>query len=316
MNKGELEIFIITYNRASMLKETLTALAKSRFCSCNITIMDNCSTDDTIKIYESFVSHFKSISCISHNSNIGAGPNILRSIENSRSEYCWVLCDDDTYDFSQTEDVFQKIEEGRVDLIHVGAHNEPWIHGGVEDSPSNLLKMGYHYFKYGSFIPCNIIKTEVFTKKYLIAGYNNVINAYPHMPFLQGLYAQHKSVYIAKNRIVVAGTGPRFYDPYTWLIWWMRTADTANRTVDKRRVFLNQFTGGLDFADRLLIASASMGDLKSYFEIKSFLLRSSLSYTFLTLEVYILVVMINKAFSGLMASKLWGVILYYKNKFR
>jgi GT2 family glycosyltransferase len=47
-----LEIFIVTYNREKFLKQTLGFLVGSAVKDCKLTILDNCSTDNTASLYE------------------------------------------------------------------------------------------------------------------------------------------------------------------------------------------------------------------------------------------------------------------------
>lgn len=220
---NKLKVFIVTYNRASLLKATLKKLQMSPIANCSITIMDNKSTDETRCIAESYKGSFHNLNVITNGANITGSGNILRAIENANSEYVWVLADDDDYDFSQFDDVAERLEIGDVDLIHVGAHDdgENWNCGGKIYKIQDLFAQGYHYFKYSSFMPCNIIRKSAF-ETFFFQGYENIVNHYAHMPFIQGIYMQNSLIYVAKNHIVHAVIGAQTYMD-KWFTFWGNT---------------------------------------------------------------------------------------------
>lgn len=240
--KLNFEVFILTFNRSQNLRETLQSLANSFLKDVSITILDNCSTDVTRSVAESFQSCFRNLEIITHSVNIGASANLLRAVELSTSKYLWILCDDDFIDIKNFEDVIDILNEGEVDLIHVGAHpQKEWICGGSKLTPRELSLHGYPYFKFSSFLPCNIFKADVFKNEYLISGYKNIVNDYPHMPFLVDHYRKDKSVYISKNQIVIARTDGQSYNRQHWFKWWMRTSELLENKNEIRHAFLDQW---------------------------------------------------------------------------
>jgi glycosyltransferase involved in cell wall biosynthesis len=100
MLEEDLEILLITYDRAKDLEKTLNQVLNSPFKNCKITVIDNCSPDDTPQVCAYFQKLFSNLEIIRHKKNIGSSPNYLRAVELSSSNYTWVLCDDDTFDFS------------------------------------------------------------------------------------------------------------------------------------------------------------------------------------------------------------------------
>ena len=143
-----IEIFIITYNRADFLRKTLMYLKDSKLSNFKITILNNCSTDNTINTFKEFQSEydicFQNLNMISHVFNVGANVNFMKAIELSASQYTWVLCDDDIIDASDIEDVFEILNQGEVDLIHVGAHPEKERNiFAVKENVKNLLHFTY-----------------------------------------------------------------------------------------------------------------------------------------------------------------------------
>ena len=160
----------------------------------------------------------------------------------SEGDYTWVLCDDDKLYLNDVDDLIKILVDGKVDLIHVGAHEEiKWNYAGKKMSPKNLINGGYHYFKAGSFLPCNILKTENFQKYFIIKGYNSIWNAYPQMPFLANVYKENELVYLTKFRLVTAITGNQSYDFERWFFWWLNTSRTMDSWSGVRTFFFDHF---------------------------------------------------------------------------
>src|SRR4051812_15580028 len=97
----DLEIFIFTYNRAESLKRTLLQLAAEPVRSCRITVLDNHSTDATPEVCTGARNFLPNLRHIRHSKNIGGLANYLRAIEVAEAKYTWVICDDDSFDFTK-----------------------------------------------------------------------------------------------------------------------------------------------------------------------------------------------------------------------
>jgi glycosyltransferase involved in cell wall biosynthesis len=241
-----IEIFIITYNRAKFLRKTLMYLKNSKLTNYKVTILNNCSTDNTITSFEEFKneygSSFQNLKMITHFFNLGANVNIMKAIELSKSKFTWILCDDDIIDASDIDDVFEILNQDEVDIVHVGAHPEKERKiFGEKENVKTLLNKGYPYFAYSSFLPCNIFRTELFQKEFFIKGYNNVVNSYPHMPYLFDVYLKNKDVYISKNQIVTARIEGQCYNQNQWVVWWINTCKLLEIKGDVRLAFFDQF---------------------------------------------------------------------------
>ncbi|TFZ67414.1 glycosyltransferase family 2 protein [Hymenobacter sp. UV11] len=241
-NDGLLGIYVITYNRAENLRQTLNYIDNSRLRDFPITVLNNCSDDNTVAVAESFIGQLPDFKVISNKYNIGLGANFLKTFDLGDYRYTWVLCDDDFISPSDMDDVLQVIQKGEVDLIHVGAHAQKvWPFGGCTLTPKQLLDKGYPYFKFSSFIPCNIFKTESFINYSMAKAYGNIVNAYPHMPFLFNMYEQDVELYICKNPLVIANPSNSGYSLETWYNWWMKTCELLSNKEDVRQAYLDQW---------------------------------------------------------------------------
>jgi|GEM_PF-3545948 len=257
----KLAITVITYNRSGCLKQVLDVLSGSMLCNYHITVFDNCSADDTVAVAESFYGNLPNLKVISNKINIGGDANMMRAAELSEGEYTWVLCDDDVIDLSHFDKVLEVIEKGEVDLLHVGAHpDEHWERfAGVTTTPRKLVAQGYPYFKFSSFLPCNIFRTALFQKD-MIKAYRNIVNSFPLMPYLINEFEQDKLMHVSKNQIVTATLGSSNYALGNFYYWWMGTSKLLKNKAEVRLAFLDQWRNidrvhrisGLDILNYLL----------------------------------------------------------------
>ena len=90
---SSLEVFILTYNRASYLRESITSVLESTYKDFTLTIVDNCSTDDTEAVVRSFDD--PRLKYVKHPENIGGINNINSAIRMSTGDYIVLFHDDD-----------------------------------------------------------------------------------------------------------------------------------------------------------------------------------------------------------------------------
>lgn len=90
---SSLEVFILTYNRAGYLKESISSVLDSSFREFTLTVVDNCSTDDTKEVVESFDD--PRLKYVRHPQNIGGINNINSAIAMSTADYIVLFHDDD-----------------------------------------------------------------------------------------------------------------------------------------------------------------------------------------------------------------------------
>lgn len=212
--KDKLSVVITTYKRSKQLCRTLDFLENSPLKDCRITILNNQSPDDTIEAFKPYASKFPNIQMVTHPVNLGNGnANYVHSINYCNTEYIWILSDDDVYDFSAFDDVAEEIMKGRADVIHVGAHDDGEWNWGVYDTPKNLVKKGYRFFKYSSFWPCTIYKYS-YMVRYIRDAYDYIHFWYSHFPALAAAYENDVPVYVSKRRVVKAVVGEQTYSYY------------------------------------------------------------------------------------------------------
>lgn len=235
-----LSIIIATYNRSELFENTLKQLSSSCVSKCRITVLNNCSTDNTLEIFQKWKSTFPNICIVTHPVNLGGGcENYIHAIEYCDTPYMWILADDDNYDFSNFEDVIDAMSEEKAVLIHVGAHDEGKWDWGIYTTPRKLTDEGYNYFKYSSFLPCNIFKFSYFTQ-YMKDAYYYLHFRYPHMPSLIAAYKNDNNIYVSKKRIVTATVGNQRYGGFVTVQGNVVLSKLLDSKEDKRKILFPQ----------------------------------------------------------------------------
>ncbi len=98
-----LDVFLLTYNRADYLKESIQSVLSQSYQDFELTVLDNCSTDETEEVVRSF--NDERLHYVRHSKNIGAWGNICYAYERSEKKYFVIFHDDDIMleDFLKTE---------------------------------------------------------------------------------------------------------------------------------------------------------------------------------------------------------------------
>lgn len=170
-----LQVVLITYNREKALGRTLARIfaAESPIRDCDITVLDNCSTDGTAALLEQAAAGRPNVKIVRHPRNIGGNANIIRAFEQAVRKYIWVLCDDDDFDWSHWTEVGAALRSGEYDIVYTINHltlrmAEPDI--------------GYLAFL-ASFVPGCIYRSELITGDILQNMYAMIHTWFPQCVF-------------------------------------------------------------------------------------------------------------------------------------
>jgi glycosyltransferase involved in cell wall biosynthesis len=87
-------IIIPTYNRADLIKITLDSVLAQNYPSCEIIVVDNCSTDNTAEVLQPLVDAGE-IRFIRHEQNLGRSQSRNTGFENATGEWLLFLDSDD-----------------------------------------------------------------------------------------------------------------------------------------------------------------------------------------------------------------------------
>lgn len=230
----ELEILLVTYNRAEPLRHTLGRLLESPFSDCKLTVLDNSSTDETPAVCREFERAFPRMRTIRHRRNLGFGGNYLRAVELAAAPYVWIMADDDDYDFSDVDDVLGVLQAGSADVLALGAPGRETWPRGTTTSCRRLLADGQRLFFVLSFLPNTIFRTSLVDSTVLAAAYANIGHLYPQFPLIERMVREDATVYVSRGLIVYRrGGDPRLSQLY-WMHAWIASCDALEETALKR----------------------------------------------------------------------------------
>lgn len=257
MIEDKLELVLITYNRYKDLDNTLKQLLESPFYKCKLTVLDNCSNDETPNVCAKYTKLFPNMNIVRHLKNIGGNANILRAVETSRSKYTWIVCDDDNYDFSDCADVVESINSEKFDIISLGAPGQYNWERGLKTTSQELIERGSKYYHIFTFVPGFIFKTSLFDSLCVSQGYANIRNIYPHFPFINKSAEENFSIYISKKEIIKRGTENQ--EGFSGLFWMKSWLNSCEMIKDKkiRRKSACEDTSGTSFLKRVITSISS-----------------------------------------------------------
>jgi glycosyltransferase involved in cell wall biosynthesis len=85
-----LSVILPNYNHGRFIGRALRALAEQTRPADEIVVIDDCSTDDSISVIESFIERLPQLRLIRHDRNSGVNASLNRGLEEARSDY--VVC--------------------------------------------------------------------------------------------------------------------------------------------------------------------------------------------------------------------------------
>ena len=113
LNENLLGICIPTYNRGNYLKACLNSIigqiSKHNF---PIYISDNNSNDNTETIVNNFKQLYSNMLFDKNDKNIGLSPNVIRAISMAKTDYVWLIGDDDVIRERAVDKIIQYIIQG------------------------------------------------------------------------------------------------------------------------------------------------------------------------------------------------------------
>lgn len=174
IEKKEISVFVVTYNRVEYLKQSLVSILNQTYKNISVIILDNYSTDGT----EEYIQSLKDnrIHYIRHKKNIGGIQNIAYAFSHCANEYFAVFHDDDVLHPTILERELEYLET-HEECAAVSCHRN------IIDENSALLKVE----KRKNEIVCK--GTEFFS---------NYLNHQHSFIFPATLY---KTSFVKKNRI-------------------------------------------------------------------------------------------------------------------
>jgi glycosyltransferase involved in cell wall biosynthesis len=135
MTRPQLSICIGTYNRADLLRQTLTHLRDVCDDDVEIVVSDNCSPDDTQDVINSFAGRFRYFRAIRQPMNRGPLSNFAAATSLARGKYLYSFSDDDEIYMQGLQNAISIMEE-RPKIVAVFGRYEEWIRSTGQVFPS------------------------------------------------------------------------------------------------------------------------------------------------------------------------------------
>ena len=231
-----LQIVVITYNRSAQLRRTLEALLapQSPVRLCNITVLDNCSSDETPAVLKSFTAQYANVSAVTHKYNVGLGGNLIKAMELADKKYLWIVCDDDFFDWQNWPEIQQAIEE-EYDLIVTS-----WVQKERNTSIPYILNNL-------SFVPAGIYHTKHITDLTMQNAYAMAYNLLPFHAMGIKIINEKGRIFVPQRKVVIQSAEPKSHEVrklkkglfYKWnkfnLLW--AYVDAYNLIEDKKLRF-------------------------------------------------------------------------------
>ena len=197
----DIDVFIMTHNRASYLKSSVNSLLWQSVKGFNLTILDNASTDDTKAVAESFAA--AGVKYVQTPQEEGIAANFNAAQRLARAKYVMIFHDDDLLHPQYIETAINALNKfGEVNLIlsacfRFNGDADPVISADLKKSFyifENSGELAAYMYRFGGVCYASALyKTEIFKnadtelEKY---GKNN------DWPFLINVAGQSKVIYI------------------------------------------------------------------------------------------------------------------------
>ena len=202
---NKLEIFLITFNRASRLEKTLKQLLDedSPIKDFSITVIDNNSTDNTASVVKKYQSVKPNLLYEKNKYNIGGNANIVKAFYKASKEYVWILADNDNYSWSNWSQVEKEINN-QTDAIVAATYEYPKL---------NIAQL----FLQATFLPGVIYKTSNIDDTVMLNMEFNISNMFPHLALFAKLINEHKNITILDEPVVMIGNNTDEQGAYSYL---------------------------------------------------------------------------------------------------
>lgn len=205
----DLDIILITYNRADKLKEIVSDIFSdnSPIKNCNITFLDNCSNDGTSEFLHELSEKHNNIIHIRHKVNIGGNANIVRAFEYVSRKYFWILCDDDRLNFEHWDKVYNALKSNKYDIIET--YTDPKVFSGETDT-EKLSKLLIEIV----LLPAAIYRSKYLKEDVIFNAYINIYALIPHMALISQIINNNGKIYFCEGydkQIVLQGMSEANY---------------------------------------------------------------------------------------------------------
>ena len=198
----KISIVLTAYNVENFIGESIESCINQTYKDLEIIIVEDCSTDNTLRIIEEYQSKDPRIKIIKNDVNKGAGMSRKIGIQNTTGEYILILDGDDWISNNFIEDLANKAIELDADIVSGGMTIRR------EDG-------SYDATSYGNCIcESNIDKVAKFWKDRIVFLNNKLIRKklhdqvpYCHRRFIEDTPVIIPQLYLANKVVYIDNTG-------------------------------------------------------------------------------------------------------------
>ena len=178
-NKPDISIIITSYNRKNILLKSIRSIQNQKFKNIEIIIVNDCSTDNSINLFNYLLNEDPRIRIFHHMKNMGCWRSRLDGILYSRGKYIILFDTGDFYEDNYVlEDAYNIITKYNLDsckflfrrissykrlgksevLFHVG-NNAKIVYG-----PSNIYNHNRNVFSFWGNIWNRLVRVNIYSK--------------------------------------------------------------------------------------------------------------------------------------------------------
>lgn len=119
MNTLKLSIIVPLFNGEKYLSRCIDSLLNQdiKYSEYEILCVDDCSTDNTVSIVESYISTNSNIRLIKHKFNMKTGSTCNTGLLNAAGKYLWFVGQDDWIEPDSIKKIIEKCESDNLDIL-------------------------------------------------------------------------------------------------------------------------------------------------------------------------------------------------------
>jgi abequosyltransferase len=224
-----LSLCIATFNRASIIAETLDSIVGQLTAEVELVIVDGGSKDNTQAVVGQYLAAHPQIRYFREVANAGVDQDYDKAVTYASGEYCWLMTDDDVLSSEAVARVLSSLN-GAYDLVIVNAQTrvadlsttvEPRRLELGEDrvyGPDERDAFFSDCANYLSFIGCVVIKRSVWLSRDRASYYGSL---FVHV----GVIFQHppiERVKVIADPLIAIRLGNAMWSPRSFEIWTLK----------------------------------------------------------------------------------------------
>lgn len=185
----KISVIVPIYNAENYLRKCLDSIVNQTYKDIEIILINDCSTDNSLKICEDYLLRDKRIILLNQNQNEGQVNAYLKGLERASGEAIGFVDSDDWIDISMFEKLVKKMCEENADMVVCGCQkvydckliNEPkefnsykdrYIHKEIVEFGVNIFTNNNFIFDFAKFYRCN----KIMKKNILLSNLKYVDN--------------------------------------------------------------------------------------------------------------------------------------------